>query len=239
MNRLLLIFALLCASSQAQILQQIMQPAPSGAAPCTQTATFVQKESTAVTVHSGTSFTDSTTFDSIATSDAHTVLVALVEFDGSGASTPACTLNSVSMTIAGTPAHQSTNNMNAAIYTILNPGTGVPTFACSGTSISEYYYDAYVANKVSSSTPIRAGTYQATTGPTITVMSNTQDLGVAGMESSGTISAAPAAPENYTNSGTNAAGDALASTGASTQTFTWTASGSQAIVGASLMCQTN
>ena len=214
-----------------------VQPAAGGPPACTNTATFQEKLGMAQ--HTGTSFSAALP-NTISATTANTVAVVLLEYDGSGASTPTCTLNSSSMTIAGTPAHDGTHNLNAAIYTLLNPGTGTATLACTGTSVSEYYYGAFTVNKVSSSTPIRSGSYITNNALAITVTTDSQDLAVNGIESSGNISGAPPAPEDFSTAGTYSAGQALQGTaGTTSDTFTWTGSGTQATVGASIMCQTN
>jgi hypothetical protein len=172
------------------------------------------------------------------TTDANTLVVAFIDFDGSGASVSGCTFAGTSMVSAGTAAHNSTSNLNASMWYLLNPSTGNQTLACTGTSVSEYYYNTMSFHNVNASTPVRAGSYQTTnSGLSLTISSNSQDFSVTVLENNGGITSSNQT-DTHNNGGSFSGGSDHATTPAASVTHTWTASGgNSALAGMSVRCK--
>lgn len=175
------------------------------------------------------------------TTDANTLLVAYILFDGAGASVSGCTWNGVALTSAGTAAHNSTSNGNASLWYLLNPATSAQTLACTGTSVTEYYYGVMSFHNVNASTPIRASSYQTQTGSGTTTItgatSNSQDIYVTDIEATG----GAGAPANLTSAtsgaGGQASGQGYVTTSAASVSPSWPATGNTAMAGASVQCK--
>jgi len=171
--------------------------------------------------------------------DANTLLVAKIMFDGTTASVSSCTWNSVSMTSAGTAASNATKN--ASYWYLLNPASSTQTLACTGTNVLEYYFGMYSFKNVNATTPIRAGTYQTATGnstsASMTITSNSQDISISEVEAAAYTSTNQTTAGS-SNAGTFGAGADLATTPASSVTHTHTVStGTWAMTGMSVHCK--
>lgn len=170
--------------------------------------------------------------------------VARIAYDSSaGMAVSAVTYGGVPMVSCGPAAHHATSQGYVERWILVNPPTGSNTLVVTVTgTIADIYVDLEGYQNVNQVTPVRAGTYQTSTGTaspfSLVVASNSADLTTTAINSGGpSITSTNQTSDGIDTSGAYAAASDHATTPASSVTHTWTLSGTStgwAIVGFSL-----
>lgn len=173
---------------------------------------------------------------------------AIVVWDNtSGKSITAITYGGINMTACGPAAENATGEEYVQIFYLVNPPTGSNTLAVTATAATRELYVNLVSFTGVSTTPVRPGTYQATTASakTIsqTISSNTNDLTLSARNGGAGNNATTNQTSDSTNgSGSYSGGSDHATTAASSVVHTWTtssASTNYAMVGFSIQAVGN
>jgi len=186
---------------------------------------------------------------SVTASGADRCAFAVIPYDrNADQSITAVTYGGQTMTACGSPVGWGGGGLDArvAVYYLVNPPTGSNTLAITvAGTITDIYYNLVAFTGVNQTTPVRAGTYQAsnpTSSDSLTITSNTLDLTLTAVNGSG----AGATTSNQTSDGTNgggtfSGGSDHATTAASSVTHTYTGllAASGAICGFSISGEPN